>query len=124
MEDYSKFKKILLRIRMLSTCSGIAYTGVKVLEEISNLKAVLCRLFSALQEITGGLSILREVDSLNPVPESSIQETKDLLNMVEKSIRDLSLVIGDVQLTSMPILLAGTSDHLRMETVIHDHWNR
>ncbi|PBK75109.1 midasin [Armillaria solidipes] len=106
MEDYSKFKKILLRIRMLSTCSGIAYTGVKVLEEISNLKAVLCRLSSALQEITGGLTILREVDSLNPVPESSIQETKDLLNVVEKSIKDLSLVIGDVQLTSMPILLA------------------
>ncbi|KAK0187828.1 midasin nuclear AAA ATPase [Armillaria mellea] len=106
MEDYSKFKKIMLRIRMFSTCSGIAYTGVKVLEALSNFKAVLCRLSSALQEITGGLTILREVDSLNPVPESSIQETTDLLTVVEKSTKDLSLVIDSVQLTSMPVLLA------------------
>ncbi|KAK0464246.1 midasin nuclear AAA ATPase [Desarmillaria tabescens] len=106
MEDYSKFKQNLLRIRMLSTCSGIAYTGKKVLEEISNLRAVSCRLSSALQEITGGLTILREVDCINPVPDSSIQETKDLLNVVEKSIRDLTLVIDDVQLTNVPILLA------------------
>ncbi|KAG7445730.1 P-loop containing nucleoside triphosphate hydrolase protein [Guyanagaster necrorhizus] len=106
VEDYSKFKRILLRIRMLSTCSGIAYTGVKVLEQISNLKSVLCRLSGALQEIVEGLIILREVDCVNPIPGSSIQETKVLLDVVEKSVKDLMLVIDNVQLTNMPVLLA------------------
>lgn len=86
---------------MFDSSRKVISFGIEVLEQVSRLWDLLCRLISALKETLGEIETLEPASALSSV----IDQTRQTFATSKSLKARLGVVLNDMKLSSPPVLL-------------------
>ena len=105
---FCKLDQITTRLHMLSSSPKLALCDSLVLEQVMHTMHLLCRLSDALRETQDSMRVLNELQPKAIIQHSFMEEMAALCASTSALQSGFSVVVRNVELSSLPFLLERT----------------
>jgi len=107
-EKYRRLSKMCSRLQMISSHPNSILSGPSVLKNVSDVKNIIWKLASALQEVQEGASTYNALHPDDRIPDSFFRDLQSVRTLTTGLQDKMTAVTESITLTSLPLLLDGS----------------